>query len=89
MTWIHKKNRRRRHDCASQLPVSVADYDDVEVGDKWKCWVCGRRWTLSFIGVDDPTRIVFAPHYAEGATIEGPDGSLYWRPFRAPFVGGI
>jgi hypothetical protein len=75
VTWIRK--RPPRHSCADHLPESVPV--DVNEGDKWKC-SCHRRWEL--MDKAEPLeegQIRLRSGYLEGDTIEGPDGSVYWR----------
>ena len=80
-----KARARARHDCADHLPSEVPA--EVEVGDRWRCPVCRRRWVVSHLSSPEYPRDPFVNY--EGVRIDGPDGSAYWRPFRCRFIGNI
>jgi hypothetical protein len=80
--WIAKRSRKR-HDCQDHLPAVVPV--SVQQEDMWRCPQCRRRWRLAY-KVDDR---MFSPEFTEGVSIQGPDGSTYWRPFRARFIGRL
>jgi hypothetical protein len=79
--WIAKR-QSRRHDCAQHLPDTPAGNE----GDKWVCSECGRRWGLAHKARDPDG---YSASFAEGVSIKGRDGSIYWRPFRARFIGRL
>lgn len=78
--------RPARHDCQDSLPRRVPD--GVTRDDRWKCPDCGRRWEVSDINPNDGS-LHIGMCSMEGVTIKGRDGSTYWRPYRARFIGGI
>jgi hypothetical protein len=83
--WVQADRLPPRHRCEDHLPDPVPDRVDVK--DKWICG-CGRRWRLMWKPSGLPI-VEFAPHFAEGVTITGPDGAVYWRTFRCRFIGWI
>jgi hypothetical protein len=81
--WIAKRSRQR-HDCQDHLPDVVPV--NVQKEDIWRCPQCHRRWRLVDKATGDR---MFSPEFAEGVVIDGPDGSTYWRPFRARLIGRL
>jgi len=80
-----KPSRTRRHDCAHHLPDTVPH--SVTTNDLWRC-DCGRRWSVADIAEPpEPGSLRLGMSIAEGVSIDGPDGSTYWRPYRARFIG--
>lgn len=82
--WIPKR-RRHRHDCATNVPDQVPV--EIAKGDVWVCPECRRRWRL--IHKSEKGLPMNPFHASEGVSMTGPDGSEYWRPYRARFIGGI
>jgi hypothetical protein len=81
--WIRKRPPRG-HRCEQHLPiVPEGDEDDL-----WICPVCRRRWNLG-CKAKPPGELWIGAAFAESVSIKGPDGSTYWRPFRARFIGRL
>lgn len=78
--------RPKRHDCTDELPPFVPS--GVKHHDRWLCPKCHRRWSVSDIVPRDGS-LHIGMQSSEGVTIKGPDGSTYWRPYRARFWGGF
>lgn len=84
--WTRKK--RHRHDCADHMPTQIPSF--MREGDRVRCPTCRRRWELTDIYEDPPAgSIRIGMQHSEGVDITGPDGSIYWRPFRTRFIGGL
>ena len=72
------KRPGRRHDCEDFTP----HHSEGAERDLWVCPICRRRWRLTMKG--DNCGV-----HSEGVSIHGPDGSTYWRPYRARFIGRL
>lgn len=81
--WIRKRPARG-HRCEHDLPA----IPDGEEDDLWICPTCRRRWNLCSKAAP-AGELWIGCTFAEGVSINGPDGSVYWRPFRARFIGRL
>ena len=77
---FRRKRASRRHQCETCLPDVIPT--GVERGDQWMCPECRRRWLVTSVGSS-------LGLHAEGVDIKGADGSVYWRAFRARFIGAV